>query len=147
MRTRQAITDVGMLGERLIAAEERISALERGDTLSPERRKETIAKLHTLTGLSETFLEDTNLRINDGHWYKELLRKDRFTMGRYDSRFVGIDRVSCPARDLANRGQQSSRRHTLVGKTRDNRETFPRVHASRSNQVPLPKGIVLGPSR
>jgi hypothetical protein len=32
MRTRQAITDVGMLGERLIAAEERISALERGDT-------------------------------------------------------------------------------------------------------------------
>jgi hypothetical protein len=32
MRTRQAMTDVGFLGERLIAAEERISALERGDT-------------------------------------------------------------------------------------------------------------------
>jgi hypothetical protein len=30
MRTRQAITDVGMLGERLLAVEERVSALERG---------------------------------------------------------------------------------------------------------------------
>jgi len=29
MRTRQAITDVGLLGERMLAVEDRISALER----------------------------------------------------------------------------------------------------------------------
>jgi hypothetical protein len=29
MRTRQAITDTGLLGERMLAAEDRISALER----------------------------------------------------------------------------------------------------------------------
>jgi hypothetical protein len=32
MRTRQAMTDVVFFGERLIAAEDRIAALERGDT-------------------------------------------------------------------------------------------------------------------
>jgi hypothetical protein len=29
MHTRQAITDVGLLGERMLAVEDRISALER----------------------------------------------------------------------------------------------------------------------
>ncbi len=32
MRTRQAITDVGLLGERVLAVEDRISALERART-------------------------------------------------------------------------------------------------------------------
>ena len=32
IRTRQAMTDVAFLGERMMVAEERISALERGDT-------------------------------------------------------------------------------------------------------------------
>ncbi len=75
------------------AYDEYLPALDRGDNLSAARRTELIAKLHELTGLSETFLEDTNLRITDEHWYKELMRKDRYVMGRYDSRFVGIDRV------------------------------------------------------
>jgi carboxypeptidase C (cathepsin A) len=73
--------------------DEYLPALERGDNLSVDRRKAVIAKLRRLTGLSETYLEDTNLRISDYNWYKELLRKDRYVMGRYDSRFTGIDRV------------------------------------------------------
>ena len=32
MRTRQAITDVGLLGERMLAVEDRNSALERGES-------------------------------------------------------------------------------------------------------------------
>jgi len=75
------------------AYDEYLPALDRGDNLAPARRKELIEKLHHLTGLSETWLDDTNLRISDYDWYKELMRKDRYVMGRYDSRFVGIDRV------------------------------------------------------
>jgi len=73
--------------------DEYLPALERGDNLSPDRRKAIVAKLHRLTGLSETYLDDTNLRISDYNWYKELLRKDRYVLGRYDARFVGMDRV------------------------------------------------------
>jgi carboxypeptidase C (cathepsin A) len=75
------------------AYDEYLPALDRGDNLTKERRASLIAKLHHLTGLSETYLEDTNLRISDNNWYKELMRKDRYVMGRYDSRFVGMDRV------------------------------------------------------
>ncbi len=75
------------------AYDEYLPALDRGDNLSKTRRATLIAKLHRLTGLSETYLDDANLRIVDGNWYKELLRKDRYVMGRYDSRFVGMDRV------------------------------------------------------
>lgn len=75
------------------AYDEYLPALDRGDSLTPARRKAVIGKLHRLTGLSETYLEDANMRISDYNWYKELLRKDRYVMGRYDSRFVGIDRI------------------------------------------------------
>lgn len=73
--------------------DEYLPALERGDNLTPDRRKTLVGKLHRFTGLSETFLNDTNLRISDYDWFKELRRTDRYTVGRYDSRFVGIDRV------------------------------------------------------
>ena len=73
--------------------DEYLSALERGDNLPTARRKTILGKLHRLTGISETYLDDTNLRISDWNWYKELLRKERYTVGRYDARFTGIDRV------------------------------------------------------
>jgi carboxypeptidase C (cathepsin A) len=73
--------------------DEYLPAMERGDSLPAARRKNLIAKLHRFTGLSEGYLDNANLRVDDRQWYKELLRKDRYTMGRYDSRFVGIDRV------------------------------------------------------
>ncbi len=73
--------------------DEYLPAMERGDNLSKPRRKDLVSKLHRLTGLSETYLDDANLRVSDYLWFKELMRKDRYVMGRYDSRFVGIDRV------------------------------------------------------
>ncbi len=75
------------------AYDEYLPALSRGDNLPSDRRKSLVAKLHRLTGLSETYLEDSNLRVNDFQWFKELRRRDRYTVGRYDARFVGIDRV------------------------------------------------------
>ena len=44
------------------------------------------------TGLSPDYLERNNLRIEIMRFTKELLRGQRRTVGRLDSRFTGIDR-------------------------------------------------------
>ena len=69
------------------------SALLQGDQLLPRRRAEVVQKLARYTGLSESFIERSNLRINDQHFFKELLRGRGQTIGRLDSRFTGIDRL------------------------------------------------------
>ena len=68
-------------------------SLLRGEMLKPEKRKAIIKQLHHFTGLSETYLDDTNLRIGEFDFFKELLRRDRYVVGRFDARFIGIDRV------------------------------------------------------
>ena len=73
--------------------DEYMPALIRGDSLSREAHQRVLNKLAYYTGLSKTFLEDSNLRIRDFDWYKELLRKERYTVGRYDARFKGLDRL------------------------------------------------------
>jgi carboxypeptidase C (cathepsin A) len=42
--------------------------------------------------LSEDYIDRSNLRIEIHHFCKELLRHERRTVGRLDSRFKGIDR-------------------------------------------------------
>jgi carboxypeptidase C (cathepsin A) len=44
-----------------------------------------------LTGLSEDYIENSNLRVEMQHFAKELLREERRTVGRFDSRYKGID--------------------------------------------------------
>jgi carboxypeptidase C (cathepsin A) len=67
-------------------------ALMRGDNLAADERKSIINKLARYTGLSTTYVEQTNYRINIYKFTKELLREERRTVGRLDSRFKGIDR-------------------------------------------------------
>ncbi len=47
--------------------------------------------MNKYTGLSATYLKETNLRVAAGRFRKELLRDERRTLGRYDGRFEGID--------------------------------------------------------
>ena len=51
-------------------------------------------KLARYTGLAPAYLEETDLRIHIHRFCKELLRDQRRTVGRLDSRFTGIDRDS-----------------------------------------------------
>jgi carboxypeptidase C (cathepsin A) len=67
-------------------------ALMKGDTLSADERNTLAQQLARYTGLSATYLEQTNLRIEIFRFTKELLRDQRRTVGRLDSRFQGIDR-------------------------------------------------------
>jgi carboxypeptidase C (cathepsin A) len=69
------------------------SALMKGDLLSVEERLNVVQEVARFTGLSTDFLERTNLRIIDKHFFKELLRESGRTVGRLDSRFLGIDRL------------------------------------------------------
>lgn len=73
------------------ATTEYARALERGDRLSPDERKAVVAKLASYTGLSPEFVDRVDLRVEIQHFCKELLRKERRTVGRLDSRYKGID--------------------------------------------------------
>ena len=79
------------------ALNEYTHALMRGDTLSGEERAQIVQKLARYTGLSTEYIERSNLRVEIFRFTKELLRNERRTVGRLDSRFKGIDRDSVGA--------------------------------------------------
>jgi carboxypeptidase C (cathepsin A) len=67
-------------------------ALMQGDALPRRQRTLLVERLSRYTGLSPEYLERTNLRVNIHRFTKELLRGERRTVGRLDSRFKGVDR-------------------------------------------------------
>jgi carboxypeptidase C (cathepsin A) len=69
-----------------------VPALMEGAALPDGERAEVARALARYTGLSESYLEQTDLRIEIFRFVKELLRDQRRTVGRLDARFTGIDR-------------------------------------------------------
>lgn len=67
------------------------SFLLKGQNASAEERAAVRAELARFTGLSEQYLEQADLRVTSGRFYKELLRDRGLTVGRLDSRYTGID--------------------------------------------------------
>ena len=76
---------------RRFATGEYTVALMKGDKLTAAERANAIRQLARLTGLSEQFVDESNLRIPIYRFTKELLRKERRTVGRYDGRLEGVD--------------------------------------------------------
>lgn len=70
------------------------SALAQGDSLDEDRQRKVADQLGDYTGLDAEFIDHYNLRIHIMRFCKELLRDQKRTVGRIDSRFIGIDRVS-----------------------------------------------------
>ena len=68
-------------------------ALAKGDRLTADERSAVIDRLSRYTGLSKTYLDQANLRVDEPHFTKELLRDRKQTVGRLDSRFTGTDRA------------------------------------------------------
>ncbi len=68
------------------------TALMQGAALPSHERQRIVQKLARYTGLSPDYIELSNLRIDIMRFIKELLRDQRRTVGRLDSRFTGIDR-------------------------------------------------------
>ncbi|HET6679605.1 MAG TPA: hypothetical protein VFG84_00265 [Gemmatimonadaceae bacterium] len=67
------------------------TALARGNALSQAERTAVADQLARLTGVSPQFAMNTNLRIDAGTYRTELLRDQRQTVGRYDSRMIGLN--------------------------------------------------------
>jgi carboxypeptidase C (cathepsin A) len=84
LRTVLAESEAFAMGEYL-------TALVKGDHLADAERDAIAAKMARYTGLSKEFVLQANLRVSfDRHW-KELLRDQRLTVGRLDTRYLGID--------------------------------------------------------
>ena len=66
--------------------------LLRGSRATAAEVASVSARLAAYTGLSERFLASCDLRPLPNRWFKELLRDQRRTVGRLDSRFTAIDR-------------------------------------------------------
>lgn len=67
------------------------TALAQGDQLDPVRRASIIHQLAAYTGLSKTWLERADARINIHRFTKELLRDEELLVGRFDARMTGVD--------------------------------------------------------
>jgi carboxypeptidase C (cathepsin A) len=77
---------------RAFALGEYALALLQGDDLPAAEREQIVQKLARYTALEPDYIKRSNLRINIFRYVKELLRDQRRTVGRLDSRFKGYDR-------------------------------------------------------
>jgi carboxypeptidase C (cathepsin A) len=68
-----------------------MTALAKGNKLTAAERSAVAQKVARLTGLSQQFVLNTNLRVDAGTFRTELLRDQREMLGRYDSRMIGIN--------------------------------------------------------
>ncbi len=73
-------------------------ALMQGSAISVEQRAGIVQRLAPYTGLTTEYIEQTDLRVNIMRFCKQLLRAEGLTVGRFDSRFTGIDRDSAGER-------------------------------------------------
>jgi len=76
---------------RRFAAGEYAAAMMKGDQLPGAERAAIVKQMARLTGLSPAYIEQSNLRVDPFRFEKELLRGERRTIGRYDSRLEGED--------------------------------------------------------
>jgi carboxypeptidase C (cathepsin A) len=66
-----------------------VSALHQGARLSAKERSRIAKRLSELTGLSQTLIEDSALRISDKKFFTELLRAEGKLVGRLEARVTG----------------------------------------------------------
>ena len=66
-------------------------ALIRGSTLSKAERNDLADQMSEYLGVSPDWILDSNLRVNPTQFRKELLRDEDLTVGRFDSRYTGVD--------------------------------------------------------
>jgi len=71
---------------------ELLPAIAKGWNLGDQKKKEIAAKMAHYSGLSEEVILQHNLNVPTSFFWKELLRSEGYTIGRLDSRYIGIDK-------------------------------------------------------
>jgi carboxypeptidase C (cathepsin A) len=90
----QELTLEAVLAEvEVWTSNEYVVALAQGAGLTGVERGAIVGALARYTGLSERYVEQSNLRIQIHRFCKELLRDQGRTVGRLDSRYTGFDAV------------------------------------------------------
>ena len=67
-------------------------AIAKGGYISDAERNQVAEKMSLYSGLDKSTIIDHNLNIPTDFFWKELLRDKGFTIGRLDSRYLGIDK-------------------------------------------------------
>jgi carboxypeptidase C (cathepsin A) len=65
------------------------AALAKGDALTGQERQTILDQLSRLTGLDREVIDVNNLRVDQGVFSNQLLRREKLIAGRLDSRFTG----------------------------------------------------------
>ncbi|MEC8373823.1 MAG: carboxypeptidase [Pseudomonadota bacterium] len=68
-----------------------IPALAKGGFIGAEEKRAVLAQMARYSGLSEEAISQNNLDVSTFYFWKELLRDEGKTLGRLDSRYLGID--------------------------------------------------------
>ncbi|HXH60094.1 MAG TPA: hypothetical protein VNI20_01915 [Fimbriimonadaceae bacterium] len=69
--------------------DEYAAALQRGDSLTATEKDHIAQKMSEYLGLSKDYCLGSNLRVTEFAFFRELLRDQRLTIGRYDGRLTG----------------------------------------------------------
>ena len=80
------------------AINELTPAMVMGGFLEDSRRQEMAQKMSYYSGLSEEVILQNNLDVSTSFFWKELLRDKSRTIGRLDSRYLGLDRSDAGTR-------------------------------------------------
>jgi carboxypeptidase C (cathepsin A) len=117
------------------------SALAKGDRLDEKSRTRIVKKVAEYTGLSEEYVDYYDLRIHIMRFCKELLRSERKTVGRLDSRYTGTDRVplgdnieSDPAANLTTGPMTSALNHYVRSELGFETDDFYNILSMEINQ-------------
>jgi len=74
------------------AVNEMLPALVRGGFIEPAEKQRIAEKIAHFSGLSVNAVLQNNLDVPTAYFWKELLRDESLTIGRLDSRYLGIDK-------------------------------------------------------
>lgn len=77
---------------------EYLPALAQGGFIAPSKKQEIAQKVAQYSGLSVTEVLNNNMDIAASYFWKELLRDEKLTLGRLDSRYLGIDKKASGSR-------------------------------------------------
>jgi carboxypeptidase C (cathepsin A) len=72
---------------RAFAIKEYAPALLQGQLVSPSERENAVDKVSAYAGLSREFVAEKDFRVSGDDFRKELLRKEGFTIGHFDTRY------------------------------------------------------------
>ena len=69
-----------------------LPALSKGGFIDAQEKADVLKQMARYSGLSESFIAGQNLDVSTWTFWKELLRDESKTVGRLDSRYLGIDK-------------------------------------------------------